>query len=316
MQLFSLTRKSAVMALLLLVAVVAAATVRYVVAPYGVEQFGGFDHPTWCLALAAAIFACTGSIQTRILSRAGLNFGHSSQSIVVYGVLSCGLFFAPEPLCVAMAAFCLAMAVNLMLKSLRNADEKESLFFASMLLGASALCYAPCVVLVAIIPIAILSLSLSFRQVVMMLVGYLLPLLAASYLYWYGGGEFVEFWTNMYSKLATPQVVVFEQIPYVALAMVVASVAMMLGGGVYLAMRVSNVSLSMRNRRALYLLLWVLLCSLAMLLVPATNLSLLAIVAVPATIVMGFLLGVLPNNISIIAYWVLLALFVAHLFVA
>lgn len=316
MQLLSITRKSAAIALLLLVAIVVAATVRYHFAPYDVEMTSDTTHSAWYLCLAVLMFFCTGSIQGRILSRAGLNFGHSSQPIPIYGALACGIFMAPEPLAVATAAFCFAEAINLMLKSLHNADEKDSLFFASMLLGVSVLCYAPCIVLFAIIPIAILNLSLSFRQMVVMVAGYLLPLFAASYIYWYGGGEFAEFWTNLFSQLSLSQEVAFRQIPYLALAMVVVVVVLLLGGGLYSTMRSSRITLSMRNRRALYFLLLVLMVALTMLLIPSTDVSMLAIVAVPTTLLLGFVLGVLPDNLSTIAYWVVLALFVTHLFVA
>ena len=55
--------------------------------------------------------------------------------------------------------------------------------------------------------------------------------------------------------------------------------------------------------------------ALAMLFIPACDLSVLAIVAVPATVLLSLALSLLPVNHSTIAYWVLLALCALHLFI-
>ena len=174
----------------------------------------------------------------------------------------------------------------------------------------------PCLVLALVIPIAILVLALSLRQALLMLVGYMLPLLGASYVVWYRGDEILDFGRNVISVILSPQMAAVENLPYLTIAIVLLVAVLLIWGMIYAIIHPDKMFLLARVRRALHFFVWVTLLTLLILFVPACNLSVGAIIAVPATILLSFVLGVLPNNQSTIAYWVLLALFVAHLFVA
>ena len=317
MQLNAITRKSALLAIILLVAILVAAAVRYSLAPFEVELADSeFCERTISLVFAMFLFLCCGIVEGKMLPRSGLSKAYCTLPIPLYGVLACGLFVAPATLTTAAASFCFAMALHLLLRSLHNADEKDSVFFASMLLGVMVLLSPPTIVLAATIPIAIFVLALSLRQAILMIVGYVLPLFGASYAVWYRGGEFLEFSRNLCSSLLTPQIPTPGNVPYLLIVLVAVIVVILLWGAAYAMIRPDKMFLLARVRRALHLFLWVALLSLTMLLVPACNLSACAIIAVPTTILLSFVLGVLPNNYSTIAYWVILALFVVHLFVA
>ena len=317
MQLNAITGKSALMAILLLVAILLAAAVRYVLAPFEVELADSeFRVRTISFILAMFLFLCSGIIAGKILPRSGLSKGYCTLPIPLYGVLACGLFVAPDTLSAATASLCFAEALYLLLRSLHSAGEKDSVFFASMLLGVMVLLLPTSIVLVATIPIAIFTLALSLRQALLMVVGYVLPLLGASYIVWYKGGTFFDFWQNFYSAFMSPQMTDFENIPYLSVVFVVFIVLVLLCGVVYAAMRPDKMFMLSRIRRALYLFLWVSLLSMTMLLVPACSLSVCVIVAVPVSILLSFVLGILPSNYATIAYWVVLLLFVLHLFVA
>ena len=317
MQLNAITGKSALMAILLLVAILVATAVRYSLAPFEVELADSeFSGRVMSFVLAVFLFLCCGIIAGKILPRSGLSKGYCTLPIPLYGVLACGLFVAPDTLSAATASLCFAEALYLLLRSLHGAGEKDSVFFASMLLGAMVLLSPPSVVLVATIPIAVFVLALSLRQALLMAVGYVLPLFSASYVVWYKGGTIFEFWQNLYSTLITTQMAAIENIPFLSIAMVAVVIAVLLWGMVYAVVRPDKMFMLSRIRRALYLFLWVSLLSLTMLFIPACSLSACAIVAVPAAILLSFVLGILPNNHATIAYWLLLALFVSHLFVA
>ena len=317
MQLNAMTRKSALLAIILLVAILVAAAIRYAVAPFEVEMVDSeFRGRAISLVLAMFVFLCCGIVEGKMFPRSGLSSSYCTLPMPLYGVLACGLFVAPNALAAATASFCFAMALHLLLRSLHNAGEKDSVFFASMLLGVIVLLSPPTIVLAAIIPIAIFVLALSMRQAVLMVVGYLLPLIGASYIVWYKGGGFSEFGENLYSALILPQMGPIENVPYVLIALVAVIVAVLLWGAIYAIARPDKMFLLSRVRRALHLFLWVTLLSLTMLLIPACNLSACAIIAVPVAIMLSFVLGILPNNHSTIAYWTILALFVLHLFVA
>lgn len=317
MQLNAITRKSALMAILLLIAILVAAVVRYSLAPFEVELADSpFRGRIVSLVLATLIFVYSGVIAGKMLPRSGLCKAYSTLPIPIYGVLACGVVFAPAALSTAVASLCFAVALHLLLRSLHNAGEKDSVFFASLLLGSMVLLSPPCLVLALVIPIAIVVLALSFRQALLMLVGYMLPLLGASYVVWYRGDELLDFGRNLRSALLSSQMAPIENIPYLSIVLAALVVVLLIWGLVYATIRPDKMFLLARVRRALHFFVWVTLLSLFILFIPSCNLSVGAIIAVPVTILLSFVLGVLPNNHSTVAYWVLLALFVAHLFVA
>lgn len=317
MQLNAITGKSALMAILLLVAMLLATAVRYLLAPYEVELADSeFRGRTISFILAMFLFLCCGIIEGKILPRSGLSKGYCTLPIPLYGVLACGLFVAPDTLSAATASLCFAEALYLLLRSLHSAGEKDSVFFASMLLGVMVLLLPTSIVLVATIPIAIFTLALSLRQALLMIAGYTLPLLGTSYIVWYKGGAILDFWQNLYSALMLPQMTDIATIPYLSVVFVAVVVLVLLWGTVYAVVRPDKMFMLSRVRRALYLFLWVSLLSLTMLFLPARNLSVCAVVAVPVAILLSFVLEILPNNHATIAYWAMLLLFVLHLFVA
>lgn len=317
MQLNAITRKSALLAIILLVVILVATAIRYSLSPFEVELADSqFHGRTISLVLAVLVFLFCGIIEGKILPRSGLSKGYCTLPIPLYGVLACGIFVAPDTLSTATASLCFAMALYLLLRSLHNAGEKDSVFFASMLLGVMVLLSPSCIVLAATIPIAIFVLALSLRQAILMIVGYMLPLLGASYVVWYKGADLFEFGRSLYSALASSQLSASVATPYLAFVIVATIVAILLWGFVYSIVRPDKMFLLARVRRALHLFLWVTLLSIMMLLIPSCNLSVCAIIAVPTTILLSFVFGILPNNLSTMAYWVLLALVLLHLFVA
>ena len=305
------------MAILLLVAVAVVAVVRYTQAPFEMELADSVSHGgALSMVLATILLIYCGIVEGKMFGRSGLGSAYSTLPMPIYGLLACGVFVAPNLLTAVAASLSFAVALFLLLRSLHNADEKDSVFFASILLGATALFYPPCVVLVAVLPIAIFTLALSLRQSMIMLVGYVLPFLVASYVAWYGGEPILQLGQNLADSLLVTQMAAIETLPYAAIALVASVLVVLLWGAIYSIVRPNKAFVLTRVRRALHLFLLVFLLSLTMLLIPACDLSACAIIAVPATILLSHVLGILPNNHSAIAYWTLLALFAAHLFVA
>lgn len=316
MQLNAITRKSALMAILLLVVILASVAVRYVVAPFAVELADcEYRGRIITIFLAIFLFLCCGVVEGKMLPRSGLSNGYCAFPIPLFGILACGIFVAPNILETAIASLSFAVSLHLLLRSLHSAEEKDSVFFAAILLGVTALLYPPCVVLVGVIPLAVFILAMSFRQVLLMVIGYLSPLFAASYVMWYRGDDFLQFSRNFVDALSAPHMGDVVNVPYLAVVLLCFVAAILVWGGVYAIARPDKMFLLARVRRALYLFLWVSLLSMLMLFIPSCSLSACAIIAVPVAILLSFVLSVLPNNLSTIAYWILLILFVIHLFV-
>ena len=316
MQLNAITRKSALMAILLLVVILVTATLRYALAPNAVELANSeFRERIIALVLAVFLYLCNGFIEGKMLPRSGLSKGYCALPIPLYGVLACGIFYSPNALTAASASLCLAWAVYLLLRSLHNAGEKDSVFFASIMLGVMVLIYPPSLVFAALIPMSFFILALSMRQAILMVAGYLLPLFAASYIMWYRGDSFFALLRNIFDALMLSPMGEIASFPYLAVTMVAVVAAVLVWGGAYAIARPDKIFSLTRVRRSLHLFVWLFVVSLSMLLIPSVDLSVMAIAAVPTAILLSFVLTILPNNQSTIAYWVILLLFVAHLFV-
>ncbi len=316
MQLSAITRKSALSAILLLVAILLAAALRARLASFGVElSDSAYPDRLFSFVLAMVLFLCGGFVEGKMLPRSGLSKSYCTLPIPLYGVLACGVVLSPDTLLAAAVSFCFAVAIYLLLRSLHSAGEKDSVFFASILLGVMVLLYPPSIVLVAVIPLSVFILALSLRQALIMVVGYALPLLAASYAVWYGGDDMLQFGRNLISVLSIQGMGEIVQIPYLSITMIVAVAAILVWGAVYVVLRPDKRFMMVRVRRSLNLFVWIILLTLLMLFLSSCDLIVVTIIAVPLTILLSFVLDAMPNNQSTIAYWVLLTLFVLHLFI-
>ena len=317
MQLNALSRKSTIVSILLLVAILVAATLRYWFAPFEMETAVGESRGKFIFILLAMVLYFVGAlIQGKMLSRSGLCGGHCAFPMPIYALLTCGIFVAPDILTVSIASLCFTVALYLLLRSLHNAEETDSVFFAAVLLGATALFYPPCVVLFVAIPIAVFALALSLRQALLMLIGYFIPLFVASYIVWYGGGGFLDLATKLYEAISTSTMAAVERVPYVSIVFASMALLLIVWGIVYAAIRSTKTFTLTRVRRAFYLFLWVMLLSVTTVALPGRDISACAIIAVPATVLLSFSLDVLPPNFATISYWALLVTFAVHLFVA
>lgn len=317
MQLNAVTRKSAFLAILLLVMMLVAVAVRYIVAPFDVELANSeYRERVISIVMAMLLTLCCGMVEGKMLPRSGLSSSYCTLPIPLYGLLSCGVVVASDTLATAAASLCFAVALYLLIRSLHYAGEKDSVFFASVLLGTMVLLSPTTVVLLAIIPMAVFVLALSLRQTLLMIIGYLLPLFVASYVVWYGGSDFWTFGQSLIYALTTPQMAEIESFPYLSLVMLAVVVAILIWGAVYAFIRPDKIFLLARVRHSFYFFVWVTLLSLSMLFIPACDLSIFAIVAVPLAILLSVALNLLSNNHSTMAYWLLLLLFIVHLFVA
>lgn len=314
MQLNAITRKSALMALLLLIAILVAVAIRHSIAPFAIEEIG-CERSLFRYILGFIIFFAGGIVEGKILPRTGLSNGFSTLPIPLYGVVACGIFVSHDVMIASSASFSLALAIFLLLRSLQSAGEKDSIFFAALLLGALPLIYPPSIVLAAVLPLSIFLLALSLRQVALIIIGYLLPFFAISYVSWYTGEQFWSFGQKLLDTILTPQTEHIFSIPYIAITMVITIVAILIWGAVYAVTHPNSTTRLSKERSSLNLFIWLTAITLAMFLIPSCNITAISLIAVPVAILLSFILGVLPNNHSTIAYWVLLALFALHLFI-
>ena len=317
MQLTALSRKSAVVALVVLAVMIFAAMNRRLLVTFQMEHAnGGVPLTVATLIFAGVILFAGGVIVGRSHIRSGLTNGFSGLSMPLFAIISCGVFVAADILMASITALCFSLAIFLLLRSLRSPDEKDSIFFAAMLLGVMVLLYPPTIVLFLMLPLLVFILVLSMRQVVMLLVAYFMPFLTVSYIKWYMGYDFGLVGLDVITDIKMPQMGAITELPIIAVAMGSLVLFMLLAGALHSFFRGNKMIRMARDRRAVHLFIWMSIVSLAMLLIPGCDLAILPIIAVPLSVLLAFILGFLPDNLSTIAYWVLVALFVLHLFMA
>ena len=316
MQIDAITRKSSLPAILLFMMIAVAALVRATHTPFGIEVAEwAFRERTISAVISAVVLGMTGILVGRLFMRTGLSKSFCTLPIPLFSILAWGVALPPHLLSSTVATFLFVLALLLLCRSINIADERNSVFVSAVLLGAMPLLQPIYVILVAVLPLVILLFTLNARQIFIMAVGYLLPLFLASYVVWYGGGEFEAVVCNIAEHLARPIDYSTVGIPYGAIALVAYGVAIMIWGVVYTVVRPNKMFLVARVRRTLYLFLLLALVIGAGAFIPCCGTVMLPVMAVVGAVLLSFVLSLLPTTHSTIAYWVFLALFVAHLFV-
>ena len=269
MQLTALSRKSAVMAMILLAVILVAALCRRVLSPYQMELADSVDGNALInfIIAGAILFGCA-VINGKSHMRSGLTNGFSALSMPLFGILSCGIFVASNALNAAITSLCLAVAVFLLLRSLRSSEEKDSIFFAAMLLGVMVLLYPPAVVFVVMLPLLVFILVLSAKQIVMLVVAYFLPFLALSYVNWYMGYDLLSVADGIFTSLKSYQMGTITQLPYAAIALASAVLIILIWGGVHSIFRGNKMIRMARDRRAMHLFIWMTVVALTMFAIP------------------------------------------------
>lgn len=312
----SITRKSSFAATLLLITIVVAEMLRGHLSPYSVEVADSpYRHTVAATIIAVILLIVSSIILGKLYLRSGLHKGFNTLPIPIFGVIACGIFVAPNILNGVVVALLLTLSSLLMAHSLSVAGEKNTVFFASILLGICPLIYPPSILFVALIPIAAILFSLTLRQLFIMVVGYILPMGATSYAMWYRGDSIIQFGENLYEALLRNNTFSLDAIPYIGIAIVAIILIAFAWGLFYAIAKGDNIFQQNRSRCSLRFFSFELIIALSMLALPSADLTILPIIAVPMTILLCFSLSILPSVISTILYWILLLFTALHLFV-
>ena len=316
MQIDAITRKSSLLAILLFVMVAVAALVRMTTTPYDMELAESpFRERTISIICAFLTLLATSLVVGRLFMSTGLSKNFCTLPIPVLGVLAWGIAVPTNTLSSAVTTFLFAMALLLLGRSINRADERNSVFMGAVLLGALPLFDPIFILLVVTIPLVALLFTLNVRQLFIATVGYMLPLFLASYVVWYGGGDIGDVATNIVDRLSTHLDLTTTHPPFGAIVLSVWAMVICVWGVVYAVLRPNKMFLVARLRRTLYFFLLLAVVFGAMLFVPCCGLAVLPVAAVVGTVIVCFVLSLLPTQESTIAYWILLILFVVHLFV-
>ena len=199
----SIIRQTPAASILLTLLLVAATFTRFALAPYGDELFSAgvatlgawvdafqSAYPVWGWILSALIVVICSVSVGKMTSALSLYQPRTTISIPLYAIIACGIFIATDSLAVAVASFCSVQMMRYLCGGYVRGTDLNYAFYAGLCAGAAALFYAPMVSFALLLPVAIMMFGFSWREVVVMVVGSLLPLAATCYVGWLWGGEF------------------------------------------------------------------------------------------------------------------------------
>lgn len=324
----SLIRQTPVASILMMLLIVAVAFTRFAISPYGDELIVGdaampaawADHfqsrfPILGNILSALVIALTATSLGRMASALGLYQTRTTVSIPLYAIVSCGIFIACDSLAVSLSALTTTQLIRCLCGIYVRGTDLNHAFYAGICACFAPLFYTPAIVVVLLLPIAIFMFGLSWREVVVMVCGLLLPITAICYINWLLGGEFSTPLTGFYDaitnatdyRLWDSESVVALTTMGLLLFAVICSIIAHIG---------AKRSLSIRPRTILdfNITAFVILCT--MFAIPSATVGALMLVALPAVTLMPIALLRTGDGVSNMYVILLIILVILHLFIA
>ena len=175
--------------------------------------------------------------------------------------------------------------------------------------------YSPALLFALLLPVAVLMFGLSWREIVVMIAGLLLPFAAISYIHWLCGGDF-----------AMPMVALFESFvshngytlwgseSVVALTMMGLSLFVVICAILSFFGDKRTVALRQRTILAFYIVVFVVACAAFAL--PSATTGVFMLVALPASVLMPVVLLRLSDAVSNLVIVLFVVLMILHFFVA
>lgn len=310
----SVTRQTSALAIILLLTTILLCTIRVYINPFEIEVAESEFMPRiWGALLSGLMFFVAAIVINRTTVKIGLFGGFSALPVSIFGFFACGILLSPNMVTAAATALMLSLALLFLLRSIQFVGEKEALFTGALMLGVLPIIYPPTITFVLILPIVMFIAPLNIRQAIIITTGYLLPILGASYLNWYLGGDIsglvVSIWEQLFS---TSGVMSLENIPILAIALVVTIIPLLLYGimqGVY-----NRYSMLVPVRKSIQISIWLLIIGIATLIfIPGCGITILPTIAVPATIIASFALDKMDSKWANWFYLAIVAFVVIHL---
>jgi len=324
----NVVRQSPVANLATLLAVVAVAFVRAGANPFPAENIpdtaavlgrwsAAFQtaHPVPASVLAAAIFFTAGWLLGQVVRVRELYFVRTTVTIPFYGIVACGIFVAHDSLTAALASVFSVAAVRGFYSSFRDGYGFSPLFFASFSLGTIPLLYAPALPMISLMPLAVLLFKRSAREAIVAAAGILLPAATACYIAWGAGGDLLQPLRDTWeAMLAASGYRLFGHMGMGSGILFSYLLALVLSAIFFCCINIY--SLGARARYITIFNICAFIVSLAVPAMPGATPGALAVVAVPAALMIPAMLVRLNKNVSTALYLALILICSAHIFIA
>ena len=324
----SLIRQTPVASILLMLMLVVAAFVRFATAPYGDELLAGgatlpgmwvdafhSKYPAWGTILSAVVVMFVGVGVGRNVTSLGLYQARTTVSIPLYAILSCGIFIASDSLAVALSSYFVLQMLRYLCGGYVRGTDFNFAFFAGFYAALAPMFYSPALLFALLLPVAVLMFGLSWREIVVMIAGLLLPFAAISYIHWLCGGDFAmpmvalseNFVShNGYTLWGSESVVALTMMG-LSLFVVICAILSFFGDK-------RTVALRQRTILAFYIVVFVVACAAFAL--PSATTGVFMLVALPASVLMPVVLLRLSDAVSNLVIVLFVVLMILHFFVA
>lgn len=242
-------------------------------------------NPLLTAIIAAFIILGLGFGIVRILVFYMVSTPRNYLPALLYVIVSSSIFYSGAHLSTLLVAMLLLITSRGFVESFSHRDNFGILFSTGVLLGLTPLLHAQAIVYIVLIPIAIVLYKRSTRELIVTIVGALLPLLTVGYISWAVGGEFLGIFRRVWQILTAPAAESLLALPvelYVVAGVVIV--------GTLLSIFFWLTKAGMRNRaRRLYRYMsWFLLLSIASATLSGVGRESLPIIAIPITFLLGY----------------------------
>lgn len=162
------------------------------------SQLGGLltgfqtAYPVLATIAGALLFLLTGLLLGRLGMRYNLYSANTCLPIPLFGMGAYGILFAPGFLVAATSAYLLTLSLQHFARAYSFGYGFDAIFRGSLYLGLLPLIYAPGILMLLLMPLAILIFHRTLRELAVATTGVVLPLLTACYLSWGFGGSFLS----------------------------------------------------------------------------------------------------------------------------
>ncbi len=243
------------------------------------------SYPLWAKLIAAAMLFVAGISTGRLAIRYALYPVNTSLAIPLYGLVSCGILLGGNYLADITAAFLLLQSTRNYFAGYRTGYAIGHAFRGSLLLGMLPLLYAPALVLPALFLPAAFCFRRTLREAFVALCGAMLPLLTTAYIVWGLGGGFGDTFVRLWEAFLTDSGYrLFENTPLLSPATLGIVLFITLCGIFFSLACFRSQSLRVKGILTYTILLFAATAALAA--APCATPGLLAIVALPAALLM------------------------------
>lgn len=258
-------------------------------------------HTAWIGDVIALILVFTNAFFiTRIISRNMVYIGKTYMPATIYLLVSLGYYWTPVSLITLAVAFFIIFAIENILDSLKKRYALGPFFNASIGVGLAMILYAPAGFFFVLVLGCLIFLRRGWRDWIISIAGFLMPLFIYSYVHWGMGDDFL----HVYHQLIS--IITREVFPPEAIINAFGAWEIILGSTVVLIFILSLITFAQRKNRlrkraviAYNIFLGAFVISAGLFLLPCRSLAMLPLIAVPLAAAMpGYFnlrSGLIPN---------------------